>query len=1161
VHPLRNVGATLAVLLGVALLALSPAQAADRSAPTTAQLGALAVQQSIDPASQPVQGGETFTYAIRISHTGGAAPLQVEFRNALDPGLRLAPGFYVEEVSFRLRVEYERAADGRTRQVVSGIGAIPPDTTATLRLPVQVYTDCNGTGANETLVNTILATPPEGAAVRSALNVVRTCPTPVLDEVAVQIVEICTQTLAEPLGIQAGQCGNQIGKKIIFTNQADRQLIVGYRLDWSYIGETEKNLATASIVLKAGEERIIEVWTDMRPLSRIFTDFDAALMLQPRSAPAADDGLGIAVTFNLFTTILTDVQERPRIDPRSPNIAQETLSVRFRAWGFGDAPASVNSFGTPMTAYPGVPANFPTVFDPANRATGPAHARPRHFHLGRGVSVAPNADLGASPNLDPLSNTADQAPFDDGALPQTWNFTHCQSTTVDIRIFISPHAADWFAQHNLRGYLNAWIDANRDGDWADSVVCADNRSRALEHFIIDHSIDVARLGPGYHALRVPTGAVPWPADQAPQPAWLRITLSEQPSVKVGTAGGVAFGDGRGPARPFLTGETEDYLIRPTGAAGSGPDMEVRLSGNWHPVPEQLDKAASLAFTYQKIEWTVRASYANRGNERAENAVLNVELPPGVSGRDARITLPPELRRDAVTINDRRITVNLGAVEPGQGGQIAFTFQRLGGDEIAWLTKADVIALRDVNPTNNTAEWLLEVRQTTPASFGFRSPAMDFTVQRGTTNSSTLILEGQVQGLLLPAVQRIWVQQVMVGMGQKDAYVVDPLEPFQIPIAADGRWSLTLNDLPDGLYQFAVGDQAACTQNARTLAGNDNEWRRSLHGVGIVCGLGLVDRSLPIDPISMRFVEVPADAAQALKAPTYLPDTYDPADYQWRLRLFDTNPEDGVTRYMLQLNGRPGAEIYFGITGFGSFENKLTEVAPGRYETNFIMGDGGSIPNLQATGGALSLRATLDDVERRYTGELIIEAPGQVRDARSGAVLPDATITPLASARNGAATILAPQNRRAVTDRAGVYRLTNVPGVEQIVVTAAGYQPYRIDVSDRDGLVGANIRLSPMIAEPPDVVVAITERGFDPAILQVRPGQIVHFVNTGDRAHGVAGEAWESGLLLPGERYAIRAENAGAITLNDTTDPSRSGTIVVAPAQPTTYRLYLPFTRR
>lgn len=81
---------------------------------------------------------------------------------------------------------------------------------------------------------------------------------------------------------------------------------------------------------------------------------------------------------------------------------------------------------------------------------------------------------------------------------------------MQIRISISPDAVAAFGDE--KGYLNAWVDSNRDGDWADELDCRPvpntEFSSALEHIVIDYPIDypvdVATLGAGVHDLVVPT---------------------------------------------------------------------------------------------------------------------------------------------------------------------------------------------------------------------------------------------------------------------------------------------------------------------------------------------------------------------------------------------------------------------------------------------------------------------------------------------------------------------------------------------------------------------------------------------------------------------------------------------------------------------------------
>lgn len=1174
------------------------------------QPGDLRISHAVETAGDFVRSGEVVTYTIHLRHEGGAASLMADLRTVLSAVEYLAPGVYVEEVSFgatplQVRVEQVRDEEGRPQQAISWRGTLEPNAELKFTIPVLVRADCAPGAATQTITNEVAARTPGGDPVRASAAYEVACPQASLEDIDVTL-ELGGDEIAwlyDPGNLLAGANRNdmmamnmQFLVRVSFTNRSQEQAIVGYRLDTRYIGETEKHIdgysPNSNVILAPGEERTFEVWTDMRPLSlRLDQLDDVALHAANHLADLDSDELG--VEFVLHYTLLPTVRPHLPMDFADPTrVRTVTEQLRLRPWDLGDAPDSTNHAGVAMEAYPGVRANFPTVFDPAvSNPQGPAHARPRHFHLGRRVDLEPDADLGPAPNIDPTAGDADKDRFDDGAIPHAWNLTHCRPTTIDVRLFVSPAAAAWFRNTERLGYLNGWLDANRDGDWADSARCAADGLTlppvALEHIIIDQTIDVAALGPGYHTISVQTGRVPWPAAQAQQPAWVRLTLSERPSAKVGNLSGVTYGDGRGHALPFRTGETEDYLMRPAGAPSAGPDMEVTVTGGWRPAPVRPLAAAATDFTYQQIEWTLRADFGNVGSEPARGALLTLEIPEGLRGaekviylvaprRDAQTIYLIDPTRDAetVAVSDDQIVVNLGTVEPGQRGQLLVVFRPEIGDEVlvSHLTKADMISRNDINPANNQTSFKVEIEGVTQGAFGFRSPGAPYLVRSGATNSSTLILEGIApRGLLLPAVQ-LWVH-ALLDAARTDAATE---EVHQVAVDEDGRWRLQLDGLADGFYHFAVGHPGACdahfynqaetlASSLRALAGNDNEWR--LHGIGVVCGLAVVDTKLDVDPISMTFTEV-SGLDHETTGRVFLPATLGWPQGSWRVRLFDTNPEDGAsnaTAYQVAINARSHldtaalGELNLRITGFGSFETKLVESAiPGRYETHFIIGDGGGMPGVIAAAEApdgelaISLSVVSEARHLEYGGALTVEYPGQVVDALTGQGIAGASLMLLAASASEGALFFAPwdggeagQPNPIFADAAGEYTLSAPAGFYHLYVTATGYQPYRAPALSVGGMITRTVVLASLPDASATQGVAITARGFEPAILAVKPGSVVLFVNTDNSARQVVGPGFDSGLLLPGESFAVNVGEEGEVNYMDANAPV-SGVLLIDP---------------
>jgi PKD repeat protein len=225
----------------------------------------------------------------------------------------------------------------------------------------------------------------------------------------------------------------------------------------------------------------------------------------------------------------------------------------------GDAPDGTNHVGVGMTAYPkggppGVPARFPTVFDPATGLPkGPLHIKPRaDSWLGQRVTLERDADLlpdeDTLTNLDPRTNSPDRDKADDG-LQAPVPAPHCQRTVFKYTITVAPGAA------TFPRYVNAWFDWNRDGDWEDALRC--NKSGDAPEWAVQNQ--VLTLGPGTYVVQTPA-YLPWnPAGGNIEEVWLRLSIAEQPAP---LPSGGSRADGRGPVGGYRYGETEDYYFKP-----------------------------------------------------------------------------------------------------------------------------------------------------------------------------------------------------------------------------------------------------------------------------------------------------------------------------------------------------------------------------------------------------------------------------------------------------------------------------------------------------------------------------------------------------------------------------------------------------------------------
>ncbi|MEJ5200507.1 MAG: DNRLRE domain-containing protein, partial [Anaerolineae bacterium] len=155
----------------------------------------------------------------------------------------------------------------------------------------------------------------------------------------------------------------------------------------------------------------------------------------------------------------TSTPTATRTPTRTPTITPTPTATPEGHPDLGDAPDSTNHVGYPMSAYPGVNAQFPTVFGSA--IGGPAGPRHRNdvllFYLGEGITREEEADIGPDAdgvnNINPQGDTADLDRGDDGLRLPT-SLPYCESVTIDYAITVRAGAPK-------EAYLNLWFDWNR----------------------------------------------------------------------------------------------------------------------------------------------------------------------------------------------------------------------------------------------------------------------------------------------------------------------------------------------------------------------------------------------------------------------------------------------------------------------------------------------------------------------------------------------------------------------------------------------------------------------------------------------------------------------------------------------------------------------------
>ncbi len=1093
--------------------------------------GQLQIMKTVQTGGQPIEWIDYVTYTIRLRQNGGTQPTEARLRDVLPYPLIVYPTIDSSGIEYivvssptggvaPLTAQLEvLPPSGSTppQQVVKWQGTLAPDAEVQLQFKVRTLNLCNPGEQTRIIQNTVEAKPKNGTVISDTASYTAKC----IDY--------------DESGITFEQ--HPITNVLDTDNLFDLPLqgLLHNRYPFTVTTNLYQDIVNGAAQANAPEGNNA---TTRRPLQQVVLPPNGTVAITVPIQLGQQTELGNGdvetITKNLgFCLVPENEANCPDVAINPAQHGQFPITFTLRPNDLGDAPDSSNHAGVNMQAYPGpVTANFPTVFDPAlGLPQGPRHGRPRPFHLGPQFSREGEADLGpdqdAINNIVPAANNPDNDVFDDGTNLALWNLTNCQTTTLPVQVAIGPAAVAYFAQQGTPGYINIWIDGNRDGDWADFAQCGN--AAAPEHVVIDAPINVVGLGVGLHNIAVPTGLLPWAT--ADKPAWVRITLSERPSNKTLTAPGpINYGDGRGFAAPFLTGETEDYYYRPN---HDGPDVAVQLVGktelatenslnllNKARKPMAADKLGNFEIQLFKID------YQNIGSANATNSVLEFQIPEKLRDMEIVMAKGTDVAVEQISFNFDRLTVSLPDLKPGHTGSIILGWYgcitctlmanapSANAPQVDYTGNVNVTAAGDVDTSNNTGSATIHKQRMQPTMGSFMDYTDDSCMDRViggpiVTNQSGLELRGKAEPNSIIA--------ILIGLLKAGTTTSD----------ANGNFSYNLT-LPEGRsYIHARYENAS---NAPEI--NSPRDVASGQATGIFS-------NLPFNPMSACVVDSKG-RSMAIPSLGFVFHTI-----QWTYRL-----QPGET-YTMSVEGKPNTNQSYAVTFEDVLISSLTdEDGDGVFKGSFTLPNTANMQAKLANASAsLGLLVTDNNVESSFSSAVSTGGNGVIRDRNTGNPLANASVAALIAQTNESGESfftawLAAQGNPQTTGADGQYSFNADSGVYRLDVSRSGYQPYRSENLDVDkGSLNQDIALTPAIAEAAAQKIYITASGFQPASVKVNAGAAVEFINMDVADHAAVGSAFDSGALAPGASFKVKL-NAGSYTYTDGAGSPSSAVIQV-----------------
>ena len=1099
--------------------------------------GVLQLDKHVITAGEPVEWIDYVTYQIALRHDGGTQPIQAQIRDVLPYPLIVYPTIDGTGIHY---VTVESATGGATPlqaqldvippsggepplQVVNWQGTLAPNAQVTLTFQVRVIALCTPGQQTIDFTNLAEAHKAGGAVIQAQDTFTAKCIGYEDENIEVDLEPVVTPVDWDDL--------TQVRWTGSFTNMHTFTVTLGiYQRPLS--STVQAGLATQPVLLGT---------LVLRPQETMPIDIVLRMKEDSSELMSGSDALEGEISF----CFLPDGKGGCPSEVNYPNLHKHlALLMQVRPNDLGDAPDSSNHAGVAMLAYPAVPAQFPTVFDPATGLPeGPLHRFPGPFHLGQAVSREAEADTGPDQdplnNLRPAANDPDNDRFDDGTNLSLWNLNHCQTTVLPVKVFISPLAVAYFQQLGTPGYLNIWLDSNRNGRWTDAAQC--NQQPAPEHIAIDRPVNVTALGAGVHVINVPTGLVPWQV--ANQPAWVRITLSERLSNKTLVAGALAYGDGRGYAVPFKTGETEDFLYYPQGADGGGPDLAVNLAAKVVTVTgEEPGLVAAAAGQLGNFEIQIfRIDYENLGSIGVQGALLEFQIPEKLRDMEIILAKGTDVAMEELNIAQGKVSLLLPYLEQSARGSVVLGWygcitctrwsKLVHIDAIGYVT---VTATGDVDAGNNSGSATLAKSARAPMIGAF----MDYTddscmdrivTGRALTNQSMLELRGRAEPNRIIA--------ILIGLVQVGTATSDNNGNFSYPV-----------NLAEGVHRISARYPE---QLQRQAASNTAPFADGL--------ILEVKPALPFDPMSVCFVD-------SHKRAYFMPQLGHNMD-----DISDGNFLRSGESYTVSLRAAEGAaNTYFKVTFEDILVSELLDSdRDGFYTGKFTVPEAVQAAEVNARR-KLGLVVRQGSTETTFTDYLDTAADGVIRDRSTGLPLAGATVVALVAEGTEDGNVVfgewpagdSGQPNPQTTAADGKYGYSATTGVYRLQVERAGYQPYRSgDIDAESEILARDLALAPVVADPATQTIYITDNGFVPAAVTVAPGSVVEFVNIAFDERGSAGSGWDSGLLHTGQGFKVRLTTAGAYAYGDSAAPLSQATITVAADAVLVENVYLPLVGR